>query len=354
MKPSRIAAAALVLAATGWIASGSLGRGQQDQAPAAKPEPAPFRVSVIEATVEPHSRRVILLGRTEAERRATAVARATGIIRELNVRRGAAVKTGEVIAVLSDEAREAGVAQAQARLEQRKLELDARLRLIRQGNMAAINRPQLEADYKAAEAALALATAERDRGLVLAPISGVVNDVPVEIGQALQINASVAEVIALQPMLAVVEVSERHLAGVKPGDRAQARLVTGRTVSGEIRFVSHKASPATRTYRVEVALDNADQTIPDGVTCEVDLALSAAPATRIPRSALTFSATGELGVRTVAGDGAVRFVAVKLVEDGQQELWVSGIETGMRVIVQGQDFVKDGEHVEAVPAKSGV
>jgi hypothetical protein len=32
-------------------------------------------------------------------------------------------------------------------------------------------------------------------------------------------------------------------------------------------------------------------------------------------------------------------------------MWVSGIADGTRVIVQGQDFVREGQKVEAVEAK---
>jgi membrane fusion protein, multidrug efflux system len=175
--------------------------------------------------------------------------------------------------------------------------------------------------------------------------------VPVEVGQALQANANIAEVIASDPMLAVVEIAERQLGGVKVGDRAEVRLVTGEKAEGKVRFVSRKASPQTRTYRVEIAIDNADRSIPDGVTAEVSLLLAAAEAARIPRSALTFSSEGKLGVRVVGEGNTVTFVPVGIVEDGLNELWVAGLSDNARVIVEGQDFVKEGEVVEPVPAR---
>jgi multidrug efflux system membrane fusion protein len=355
MKASRIAAGVLVLAAAGWIASGSYGKDErqaaQQAAVASTQTPAPrFKVAVMPAQVEAHARRVILSGRTEADKRATAMARASGIIVDLKVKRGSVVKTGEVIAVLSDEAREAQVAQARARLTQRRQELGARLKLIEQGNMAALQRPQLEAELKSAEAVFAQAEAERDKGQVLAPISGVVNEVPVEVGQALQAGANIAEVIALDPMLAVVEIAERQLGGVKDGDRAEVRLVTGDKAAGTVRFVSRKASSQTRTYRVEIGLENSRGRIPDGVTCEVDLLLAAVPAARVPRSALTFSSEGKLGVRVVGEGDKVAFVPVTMVEDAFDQLWLSGLAAGTRIIVHGQDFVKEGEVVETVAA----
>jgi multidrug efflux system membrane fusion protein len=352
MKASRVVAVLIVLGSAGWIASGTLGQGAQKAATAPR-EAAPaarFTVAVAPVQVEPHARRIVLSGRTEADKRATAVTRASGVIVDLRVKRGSVVRKGDVIAMLSDEARESMVTQARARFEQRQTELKARLRLIEQGNLPALQKPQLEAELRAAEASLAQAEAERQKGSVLAPIAGVVNEAPVEVGQALQPGATVAEVIALDPMLAVVEIAERQLAGVKVGERAKVRLVTREKAEGTVRFVSRKASAQTRTYRVEINIDNPNGAIPDGVTCEVNLLLAPVPAAQVARSALTFSSEGKLGVRTVGEGGQVAFVPVAVVEDGLDRLWVAGLTDGARVIVQGQDFVKEGETVEAVPA----
>lgn len=356
---SRVIAVLLVLGAAGWIASGHFGIGKSERE---KPQtaqsqaagPKKFRVSVVEAKVEERARRLTISGRTEADHRTMATSRTNGIVREIRVRRGAAVNEGDVIAVLSDEAREAQVEQARARLDQRQKETEARRRLIDAGNLPKLNLVQLEADLKAAEAALAQAEAERNRGLVTAPIAGIVNELPAEIGQALQPGASVAEVISLNPMLAVVELSERRIGGVHVGEAASVRLATGTSVEGSVRFVSSRASPQTRTYRVEVEIPNADRRIPDGITCEVGLMLAAVPAVRMARSALTFSSEGRLGVRVVGEGNRVAFVPVTLVEDEPDYLWVSGIANGMRVIVQGQDFVREDQVVEPVPVAAQV
>ena len=351
---SRIAAVVIVIAAVVWIGSGVFGRAgapsDDATAPAEATEQEAFRVAVTQPTVEEHARAVILSGRTEADDKAEAVARAAGTIVELNVKRGDLVQEGDVIAVLSDEARQAQVAQAQALVEQRQTMLDAKSRLIKRGITAANEAEQLEADLRAAEAALASATAELDRGQIRAPISGVVATLPVSTGQALQPGTAVASIVSLQPMLAVVEVAERQLGGIKVGDPASVSLVTGADAQGVIRFISPTASEGTRTYRVDVELTNDDGTIPDGVTAQVTLKLEPVAAARLPRSALTFSSDGLLSVRTVDGGGIVGSLPVSVVEDTQDELWLAGIPAGTRVIVQGQDFVKDGENVDAVEA----
>jgi multidrug efflux system membrane fusion protein len=149
-------------------------------------------------------------------------------------------------------------------------------------------------------------------------------------------------------MLAVVEVAERQLAGIREGDRATVELVTGTNAEGVIRFISPTASEKTRTYRLDVELGNSKAEIPDGVTAQVTLKLAPAEATRLPRSALTFSTEGELSVRIAGSDGTVGSVPVTVVEDARDEIWVAGVPNGAQVIVQGQDFVKDGQVVEAV------
>lgn len=355
MKASRITAVGLAAAACLWIFSGYLIPHESESAAAIRRSEVAaklFRVGIVDSKIEPHSRKLVLSGRTEADRKVMVTSRASGVITELKVRRGSVVQAGDVIAVLSDEARESQVAQARALATQRKTEIEAKRKLIESGALPKLDLVNLESQQKAAEAALAGAEAERERGVVRAPWAGVVSDVPVEVGQATFAMAGreIAQIVALDPMLAVVEAPERKLAGIKVGEAADIRLVTGETVTGRIRYVAKSASPTTRTYRIEVQVENAAGKIPDGITAEVVIKMASVPATRLPRSALIFSAAGDLGVRVVDADDKVAFVPVTIAEDGPSFMWVGGVADGARVIVQGQDFVREGLRVEAVAA----
>jgi multidrug efflux system membrane fusion protein len=358
MKASRYAAVGLVAAAVVWVGSGYLLPHESAESTAAiSSETAaekPFRVATRETQVVQHSRKLTLSGRTMADKKVTISARTNGVVSELRVQKGDAVKKGDVIAVLSDEARDAQVRQARALLEQKRNERTAREKLIERGTLPRLNQFDLEAQEKAAEAALAAAIAERERGQVLAPWPGIVNAIPAEIGQSMVAGPGganeIAQMLSLDPIVAVVEVSERRLSGLKTGSPAEIRLVTGETARGKVRYMSKSASETTRTYRVEVEAPNADLSIPDGITVEVEIALEPEPATEVPRSALIFSSAGDLGVRIVRDDGRVEFVPVSIVEDRQQVMWVDGVPNRARVIVQGQDFVREGQLVEAVPA----
>ena len=297
MKASRLTAIGLVAAAGLWIASGHFLPHETAESRAAirageSEVRKLFRVAVAETSVVPHSRKLTISGRTEADKRVTVTARTGGVLTELRVKRGMWVEKGEVMAVLSDEAREAQVAQARAVVTQRRTELEAKRQLILNGTLPRLQLGDLEAQVKAAEAALAGAEAERDRGVVRAPWSGVVHDVAVEVGQA-AFSMAGREIATDRRARSHAGGGRGGRAQVSPASRSarppQVRLVTGEIARGTIRFVAKTASPTTRTYRVEIELPNADGKIPDGITAEVSVPLSPVPATRVPRSALTFS-----------------------------------------------------------------
>src|SRR2546421_2859131 len=355
MNARRLTAIGLVAAAGLWIASGHLLPHDKAEsrvaAGAGEAETKKlFRVAVATTSIVPHSRKLTISGRTEADKRVTVTARTGGVLTELKVKRGMSVKKGDIIAILSDEAREAQVAQAQAVTTQKRTELEAKRALILSGTLPRLQLVDLEAQLKAAEASLAAAEAEHERGTVRAPWSGVVHDVAVEVGQAAFSFAGreIASMVALDPLLAVGAVAALPTLGIQSSGIAEVRLVTGERASGKIRFVAKTASPITRTYRVEIELPNADGNIPDGITAEVVLPLAPVVATRVPRSAITFSSAGNLGLRVVDANDTVEFVPVGVIEDEQSSMWVIGLPDRSRVIVQGQDFVREGQIVDAV------
>src|SRR6185295_13446783 len=158
MKASRITAVGLVAATAVWILSGYLIPHESGESKAAlqvgetKAEKR-FRVAVIDTSVVSHSRKLVLSGRTEADRKVVTFARTNGLLQELKVRRGSHVKKGDIIAVLSDDAREAQVQQAKALLEQRTIELEAKRKLAQTNAIPRLDLNTSEAQHKTAQAA---------------------------------------------------------------------------------------------------------------------------------------------------------------------------------------------------------
>jgi multidrug efflux system membrane fusion protein len=361
LKGGKLGALALILLAVVWIGSGYIFPHQE--APAATPAQQvdqKFRVAVMTAKTERYQPQLVLSGRTEAEKKVAVVSRTQAIISELRVKRGDVVKQGDVLAVLTDDGRNAQLSQARALVQQRKAEYEARSKLVEQGNLPKLEMNNIASQLRAAEAALAQAEAEVQRIRITAPWDGVVDQVSAEQGQFLMLTPNmgqgaggneIARMISLNPIIAIVEVSEKRLGGVRLGEPAELRLVSGEIVKGKVRYVSKSASATTRTYRVDIEAPNPDNRIADGITTDVAISLATVEATKVPRSALTFSAQGKLGIRAVSAENKVVFVPIELVSDEQQSMWVRGIADGTRVIVQGQDFVREDQVVDVVAAE---
>lgn len=353
-RPSRLIAAALVIGAAAWIVTGVLSPHAEEGAETAeKAASAPVptqKVGITTATPEQHERQVVLSCTTQADSRAKATARGAGVIQDLRISRGSTVRAGETVALISDEGRSSNVEQAQKLLQQRTQDYESQKRLIDRGDLPRNQLASLDQALSAARAALIAAQAEAARSNVTSPIDGVVDTVPVQVGQAVQIGAEVAEIVDPDPMLAVGAVSEGRRGSLEVGQPTEVRFIDGRKVSGSVKFVGLSADKATRTYPVEATMPNADGAIADGVTCEMAVTLKPIEAAAVPRSALVFSDDGRLGIRIADADSKVQFVPVDLVDDGRESVWVTGLKQASRVIVVGQDFVKDGDVVEAVSA----
>ncbi|PSM19223.1 MULTISPECIES: efflux RND transporter periplasmic adaptor subunit [Nitratireductor] len=353
-------AAVIVLAATaGWILTGefsSVGSAipERESQPAEDNKPAvetPLRtVAVVVPPRTMHARTIRVSGTTEANKRTRLAARVGGIVSELPVEKGSPVDAGDLIMRLDAEGKVAAVDMAKAMLAQREAEAEAAERLAKSGNMAKLRLDGAQTALAQARSQLEGAEAELARNTVRAPFAGLVDRVAVEKGSAILQGAEIATVLSLDPILAVGQVSEHDLAELEIGNTATVRLVNGRSLEGTLRYISREASPQTRTFRVEIAIANPQLEIPAGMTAEISLRADKVQSVFLPRSVVTLSETGDLGVRTVTPQNIVDFVPIDLIDDTPQGLVLGGIPDDARIIVAGQDLVKTGDEVNAVEA----
>ena len=251
---------------------------------------------------------------------------------------------------LDAEDKQAAVDTAEVLVTQRQAEADAAERLVKGGNAPKLQADQARSQLAAAKAQLEKARAELAQMEIYAPFNGVIDRVPVEDGSAIMAGGEVATLINLDPLLAIGEVSERDLQYLKLGSEADIRLVNGTTVKGTLRYISRDASTSTRTFRVEVAIPNEDKTLPAGMTAEITLWSPPVDSVTLPRSVVSLSAGGDLGIRAVDKDNKVVFFPIDLIDDTTNGLVLGGIPADARIIVAGQELVTEGDVVNPVEA----
>lgn len=341
----------LALAVAAWIFSGTFGADPRaDAANTPTAENASLKIEPVlvrtrSMTAEHHVRDVVLRGRTEAKRWVDVQAETGGRLVSILVQKGDSVREGQVLVRIDMDDREARLAEALARVNQRQLEYDAAEQLNERG---------YRSDTK-----LAAAAAELDRAIasqtqveidianteIRAPFAGRVEERNAELGYVVGAGSTVARIVDQDPYLLVGHVSERDVHLISVGDSARATLINEQTVTGEVSFVATTANPQTRTFRVEIVVPNRDGTLRDGLTSEIRISVESRMAHLVNPSILTLNDDGELGVRMVVNGDKVQFTPIEIVGDGPDGLWLTGLPETAEVIVVGQDFVRDGNRV---------
>ena len=180
---------------------------------------------------------------------------------------------------------------------------------------------------------------------IVAPFSGYLETLRVEEGDFLNTGAVCAALIDPDPMLLVADIAEKDIAQVELGSEASAKLISGRYISGEVTFIASSADKNTRTFRVEISVDNKDRTIRDGVSAEIYIKGKQEAAHKISPAILSLNDQGKLGVRTVTADNRVEFKEINILEDTNSGMWVSGLGEEARIITLGQEYVFQGQTV---------
>lgn len=270
----------------------------------------------------------------------------------------------------------ARVKEARARLEEALVNQNAARRLSEGGYAAETRVKNADADHASAEASVeaalsgvtaaesgiqaaaaaiesatasvAAAETELERLKIRAPFAGLLESDTAELGSLLQPGSLCATVIQLDPMKLVAFVPETEVNRIQVGAMAFAQLAAGGSdVQGNVSFLSRSADPTTRTFRIEIEVDNTDLRIRDGQTVEIAISAAGAKAHLLPASALTLNDAGKLGLRTVSEAGVVDFAPVELLRDSAQGVWLAGLPDEINVIVVGQEFVTAGVIVAA-------
>ncbi len=306
------------------------------------------RVQVQLQHAEPITRQINVYGQTAPARTIEINSETEGRVEAVEARRGDGVAEGEVILRLDLRDREARLAQAQASVNEHRTAFRAQTELQRNGYVSETDIAETIAKLETAKAELMRAELDLEHMVIRAPFNGVLQDRLVEIGDFVKSGDEVATFVDNTTIVVTGSVAEQEVGGIAIGDEATAKLITGQTVAGRIRYVAPVANQQTRTFTVELEIENADGSLPAGVTAEMNLPGSQALAQKISPALLTLDLEGNLGVKIVNDDRLVEFHPVVIAQSDTDGVWVAGLPESATIIVVGQGYVVPGQLVEAV------
>lgn len=307
----------------------------------------------VQAVLTPESLReyaVVIRGRTEAARSVIVRSETAGVVAATPATEGSFVRKGTVLCRLNIDARQATLDQARANLRSRQLQQKASADLAAKGYRSQTQVLQDQANLDSAAATVRQAELGVEQMSIRAPFDGVFDKRDAEIGSYLSPGQPCGTMIELNPLLIVGDLPETEASKVTVGAPASAKLTSGETLTGKVRYAAREADAQTRTYRVEVSSANPQMTR-SGLSAAVRIGSGTGPAHMVPLSSLVLDAGGRQGVRYVLTDDKVGFAPVKVLEETPQGIWVTGLKGPVRVITVGQSYVAEGQKVRVVAAR---
>ena len=298
----------------------------------------------------------------------------SSVVTKVHIAEGQFVKAGELLFTLDSRADEANVAKAQAQLERDQAALaDAQRQLARSRdllnqnfvsqsavdtNLTLVDSQQ--AAVNADRAAVAAAKVSLSYNRIVAPSAGRAGAINVFAGSYVQpSSAPLVTITQLDPIAVSFTLPQRNLpellAALKAGNApVKAELPdsaarNGAAPVGRLQFVDNAVDAGSGTVKVKAVFDNKDSLLWPGAYVNVQLSVQTLPgAIVIPQAAIVQGANAKT-VFVVDADGKAVPRRIELLASAGTEAVVSGIEAGMRVVVEGKQNLRPGGMVRERP-----
>lgn len=288
----------------------------------------------------------------EAEAAVTVFARTANPVVDLRVEEGDRVEKDDILVVLENESQTITLRKAKARLEraerefQRKQELHARDLITDQE----FN----EADYELSQARLEVDEAQLQLAFteIRAPIAGTITQRMVNLGDQVNVNQQVFDMVNFDSIVARIYIPEKNLGRLSLGQEARitTQALPGQVFRGRVGRIAPTVDAKTGTVKVTVMFDRIGPLRP-GMYVNVALVLDTHDqALLIPKRALVYDADQLFVFRLEADNTVERVLVQPALTDEENVEPVTGFAAGDLVVVAGQTGLKNGAEVRVLDA----
>lgn len=265
-----------------------------------------------------------------------------GRITKINAEIGDFVKEGQILAEID----KAQLMQAQLQLQNQEVELQRLKSLYEEGGLS-------QSDYDAIQMQYNVLKTQVENLLenttLRSPINGVVTARNYDVGDMYAMSMPLFTVEQIVPVKLLIGVSETDYSKVKKGDSVEvtADAIPGKTFYGKVNRIYPTVDPATRTFTVEVKIDNNYKTLRPGMFVRATVNFGTNNNVVIPDVAVVKQqGSGERFVYVLNDDNTVTYKKVVLGRRmGAEYEVLEGLQDGDKIVVGGQIRLKDGVKV---------
>ncbi len=180
---------------------------------------------------------------------------------------------------------------------------------------------------------------------------GLVAEVTFDEGEFVALGQPLARVVNLDEMWIDMQVGESRLGDVELGREATFSVPAypGEEFRGSIETISPAGDPASRSFLVRVAVENADHRLKGGMFAVVTIPVNSREGvTVVPKSAVRQEGKFR-SIFLIEGDTVVkRPVKLGLASGDFIELLDEDLEPGRRIVTLGVEELNNGDRIKAV------
>lgn len=317
--------------------------------------PKDDRVAVEKASVGRGTIEAVVTSSANLEAEATVkiYSRAANHVAKLLVEEGDRVEAGQLLVQLESQNQEVALARAEASLEKTRREHKRKERLIQEKLITEQDFNNSTHELKVAELAFKDAEREMTYTEIRATISGTITKRDVKVGDFVNINQELFEIVDFDSIVARVYLPEKVLPKLKQGleARVTSEALGKDAITGRIERISPVVDSNTGTVKVTVAVDDT-RILRPGMYVDVSVVLDKRnDIIVLPKRALVYDADqifvfriNRSGERIVAERVLVK---TSLSNESFVEP-VSGFNQGDEIVVAGHTGLKDGAPVRVL------
>lgn len=308
-----------------------------------------FKVEVVESRAQNHPFQHRMSGTAEGSERVTLKSEIKGLIKKTHVSKGSRVKAGQLLVTLTQNELPRRIEQAQSKLKQKELELQAAQKLYDKGYMARSKFFETQSSYEEARATLESAQKDLSKTEIRAPIDGGYEYSGLDEGEFVDVGSPLGVVVSMASLKIKSYVSADETKILKEG--APCQLEGDPSSTGSITHISGVSVNETRSYLVESFFPKATLSLRDGQTLTLFCGLGTQKAHLISPGILSLSDDGKLGVKLLDDQEKVLFTPIQVVQQTEKGIWVVGLPEKALLISLGQEYVVSGQKVDFVLKK---
>ncbi len=264
-----------------------------------------------------------------------------GILAEIRCTEGGLVESGAVLFRLDTRLAEIAVAKARKEMEFAEQTYERQKKLLAADGTSQKSFQEAELQLNAARNELTAAQTELSLLEIKAPLAGTVIRINARLGQSVEPNAVLAEVIALDRLVVTAQVPSREAGLLKPGQPVD--FGSGSAIAGKLTVVGKDIDPRTDTVLVRAAIPAGAGFQPGEFLNIRIVAEERRDVLAVPEESVVPGPEGGTVLMMIEGDRAVpKPVKAGLHDAGLAEVEGEGLKEGL-VIVTTDAYNISGE-----------